>query len=688
MSTQPPQVLSRKANGTSSGTASQISDPAKVRQRVRVSQARRDQSPAPHQSSLTYVNIGQGKGTDTSGNTAKSSKGRGASDRRSGATKGTNDGEVATRSPRSKSQNEGEKVVVRRLPPGMTRDEFVAILGPEWEVSKGKVDWFSYVTGKISTDPSKPSRPGRAYLHLVRKDDIMPLSDAVRTATWEDAKSTFTNPSLIGPPTLEFSIYKKVPSTKKRTDARQGTIDQDPEFMAFLEGLANPAPMRDSIDVEEAAESAKADTKVTTTPLVEFLKEKKANKGKDGKNSKSGKGKGGSKDDESSGRKKGKESRGERQEKAPKETVKILTKKAATEQAAEGAKKAANQIATANAASNAAAAGSSDAPKSRRAGIAAAARILQRDLGLSPGSAHRRARHDAAKAEADAKAATSATKESNGNSTDTATAATASTQPTPADAAAQTPKSRPESPVTSKPQTGRRNRGGKGAVDKGKAAGNETPAAQPTAANPPVILKKKTDAETNQKAAEPPATAPAVNANASGKQASKERGNNKQASQKKSASVSANAIRAFVKHVNASQGVNDASLREALGSFGNITLVEIDKRKGFAYVDFSEHDALVKAVSASPIQVGQANVQVLERKDKKPAASAPAAAGKESTTPNSEKEKDKDKEKEKPSGGRGRRGRGGGKAASTATNGQATAAAAPASGAAATSTGG
>lgn len=169
MSTQPPQVLSRKANGTSSGTASQISDPAKVRQRVRVSQARRDQSPAPHQSSLTYVNIGQGKGTDTSGNTAKSSKGRGASDRRSGATKvlhnlklytcensnitqGTNDGEVATRSPRSKSQNEGEKVVVRRLPPGMTRDEFVAILGPEWEVSKGKVDWFSYVTGKISTE--------------------------------------------------------------------------------------------------------------------------------------------------------------------------------------------------------------------------------------------------------------------------------------------------------------------------------------------------------------------------------------------------------------------------------------------------------------------------------------------------------------------------------------------------------
>ncbi len=42
-------------------------------------------------------------------------------------------------------------------------------------------------------------------------------------------------------------------------------------------------------------------------------------------------------------------------------------------------------------------------PKSRRAGIAAAARILQRDLGLSPGNAHRRARQQAAQAETEGK---------------------------------------------------------------------------------------------------------------------------------------------------------------------------------------------------------------------------------------------------------------------------------------------
>lgn len=51
---------------------------------------------------------------------------------------------------RSKAHNEGEKLVIRRLPPGMTEAEFVSILGPDWELSKGKVDWLSYAPGKVS----------------------------------------------------------------------------------------------------------------------------------------------------------------------------------------------------------------------------------------------------------------------------------------------------------------------------------------------------------------------------------------------------------------------------------------------------------------------------------------------------------------------------------------------------------
>ncbi|KAJ6439591.1 nonsense-mediated mRNA decay protein Upf3 [Purpureocillium lavendulum] len=574
---------------------------------------------------------GEGKGKSSSGEAGASRPARtkGSGERNLDSSKAC--GTDPPRRSKPRVHDEGEKLVIRRLPPGMTDAEFVAILGSDWEANKGKVDWMSYNPGKISTDPSKPSRPSRAYIHLKRKDDIMALGQVIRTATWEDAKATFTNPSLVGPPSLEFSPYKKIPGTKRRADPRQGTIDQDQEFMAFLEGLANPVPLRESIDIEDADET-KEEIKVTTTPLVEYLKEKKANKSKDsGKNAKSAK-KGSSKDDDSS-KKKSKDSKSDKSEKVTKETVKILSKKAATEQAADAAKNVASQMT---------AAGAADAPKSRRAGIAAAARILQRDLGLSPGSAHRRARHDAAKAEADTKPPS--TKDGSTSAGDTAQ--------TPAEATPQPPRSRPDSPVTSKvtQQSGRRARGGKGS-EKGKGAETPSPSAssQPTVTTAPVILKKKVESGTASPVTDSQApTHQAPNGKAAGSSSNAKGASNKAtAPQKKSSGLTPGATRAFVKHANSSQGVTDALLRQALEAYGSITSVDLDKRKGFAYVDFAEHDGLVKAVAGSPVQVAQTTVQVLERKDKKPATVSSAAASSGSANPDK-------------GSGRGRRGRGGG----------------------------
>ena len=44
------------------------------------------------------------------------------------------------------------KVVIRRLPPGLTQTEFDAALGDEWEVHGGKVDWVIYKPGRISKE--------------------------------------------------------------------------------------------------------------------------------------------------------------------------------------------------------------------------------------------------------------------------------------------------------------------------------------------------------------------------------------------------------------------------------------------------------------------------------------------------------------------------------------------------------
>ncbi|KOS22021.1 Regulator of nonsense transcripts UPF3 [Escovopsis weberi] len=466
----------------------------------------------------------KGKAAIDSG-AVRPARGKGASDKGSEA-KNTNDPD-APKSSRTKAPSEGEKLVIRRLPPGMTQDEFVSILGHEWETGNGKVDWFYYVRGKISND------------------------EVIRASSWEDAKNTYMSPSLVGPPSLEFSAYKKIPGSRKRTDARQGTIDQDPEFMAFLEGLANPTPVKEGPEHEEGEDGGKPE--VTTTPLIEYLKEKKANKIKEAAAAKSAKhsrleasskGRASAKESEGSGRK-GKDSKCSKSEKGPsKENVKILTKKAAVEQAAETAKTVASQISNAGPSTSAgtktaAAAASSTsaepAPKNRRAGIAQAARILQRDLGLSPGSAHRRARQDAAKADTDPKTTPSSSSNNNSSS------------------------SRSNANAPSGSRTG-----------------------------------------FQQKAA------PSAKKNAS--------------------SAPANIGRGFVKHANASQGISETALRQALEAFGTITSIEVDKRKGFAYVDFADHASLVKAISGSPLNVAQGTVSIMERKDKKPAAAAAAAA--------------------------------------------------------------
>ncbi|KAJ8107625.1 hypothetical protein ONZ43_g6678 [Nemania bipapillata] len=582
----------------------------------------------------------------------------------------------------TKAHVEGKKVVVRRLPPGMTADEYWTTLGEEWKVGKGKVDWARYDDGEISNDPSDLSRPARCYLHVLNVGDIPLLSDKVQQSKWEDAKHTANDPALVGPPYVELAPLQKIPTGKKRTDPRQGTIDAEPEFMKFLESLTAPTPTKET-DPELAIEDvSKSDVKVTTTPLVEYLKEKKATKAKEAALAKSAKHsrhepqiKG--KEDT---KKKAKESKGDKSEKSAekdkdrektKEPVKLLTKKAVAQEVAEAAKTAANQPASNKASDEATA-----APKSRRANIAAAAKILQRDLGLSPGSAHRRARQDAAKDAAKAEGSTKPeTSKDSKDSKDTNSKVSNPTPPTgPSKSASVAPPSAPTAPKAQSSEGSRRSRGGKGAkqtssgeTGKGKATENLT-TGKSAPMPPPVILKRK-DNSTSAEAAPPTPTAPtptptpttpagpkaaAGKASASGKSTSTA---HKKGSP--SPSVTPGATRGFVKHANPSQGVTEPLLKQAMETFGPVTFVEIDKRKGFAYVDFGNHDALIKAVAASPVAVAQGTVQVLERKETKKATPATAPP----TQPVAEKKPEPQADRSKR-GGRGR-GRKGGNAATT-----------------------
>lgn len=464
---------------------------------------------------------------------------------------------------------------------------------------------------------SKPSRPSRAYLHLTSDAYLMSLSESVRQVSFEDALNTWTSSALLGPPAVEFAPYGRIPSGRRRIDARQGTIDQDPEFMDFLESLANPIstkePARDG-DVDGAIQK---DEKVTITPLIQFLKDKKANKGKEAAASKAAKHARqesaskspakSAKDSSSSPedvKKTSKETKKERLvEKAAREAVKVLTREAA-------AKTAAPQEPPKN----------PRAQARERGSITAAARILQRDLGLSPINAHRKAKADA----------------------DNATKAEASSQ----SSATSTPAKVPTSPSG-------KARAGRAENDKSPAASKETPA--------PITLLKK-PAEPAAPTAVVPSTAPTPPPTAPAAMPIKAVPGRKP----QVLVPSAGATRAFVKHANPSQGVTEPLLKEAMEVFGAVSHVEIDKRKGFAYVDFVEPEGLVKAMAANPTKIAQGTVQVLERKDPKPSVreppSGPARGGFQG----------------RGRGTVGRRGRGGGGGPASASNSPA-ASSAPAS---------
>jgi regulator of nonsense transcripts 3 len=350
---------------------------------------------------------------------------------------------------------------------------------------------------------------------------------------------------LLGPPSLEFAPYAKVPGGRARKDARQGTIDQDPEFIAFLESLTHPVTkpsVEPTTDGEEKKEGK------PTTPLVQYIREKKANKAKESAAAKAAKAKADkdSKADKAQAKK--------LLQRADKDGAQQPTekgeKKAKADKASKEAVKAANKQA-ANAAKQAAKGGAKDTPsapaadrKKERGNAAAAAKILQRDLGLGATGGRRKAG-----------------KASSGT---------------------ESPKEEPAAEAEQKepsPKPGR-----------GRGKGSTTPQTSEALSRAP------SDGGT------PPASTPPAQGKPSKPAKAKQPG------------VTPTATQAFLKHANPSQGVTETLLETAFAPFGTVVKVEIDRKKGFGYVDFAEPDGLQKAIAGSPVTVAESQVVVLERK--------------------------------------------------------------------------
>lgn len=448
------------------------------------------------------------------------------------------------------------------------------------------------------------------YIHVLKQEYTTMLGDRVRESTFHDAAKSWQDSALVGPPTLEFSPYPKMPGGRRRNDNRQGTIDQDQEFKDFLESLTNPITKSAAPEAD-----AQKQEKVKTTPLIEALREKKANKEKpSAKGNRNARGE--AKDDatDKKGSKQAKENAltsGDKNRRiskadkaqAAKEAVKILNKEASsTKEAAEKAN-------------------AGPAPERKRGNVAGVKSLLQRDLGIAAAPNRRRGtKREVASATPDA-----ATQAKDTTPTAQKPKETPAVTPSAEKAAQSSKKERP---------TRAERRAFKASIaDKSteKAPANDAQPqanAKSAAAPAPQILKKPQNTQSpappkGPAASRVPPTEPAAARNVASPA-------QKNTTPAKPAAVVASAPRhtpappkpdptskqAFLKHANPSQGITEPLIEESLKVFGGIDKVEIDKRKGFAYVDFAEPEGLQKAMAASPIKIAQGAVQVLERKDK------------------------------------------------------------------------
>ena len=404
-----------------------------------------------------------------------------------------------------------------------------------------------------------------------------------------DAKASVGDVVLLGPPTVEFAPYGRVPSNKARKDARQGTIDQDLEFIDFLESLTNPTIKPTPPESTNDSEVNKAES-IAVTPLIQLLRDKKANKGKEtvllAKSTKHTR-------TDSKDSKIAHTPEKKTPPKSLKESTLPVDKRSATaikvEKAARDAVKVLNkQVNTATKVPVASSVAATTAPslpspsttpavsspvverRRERGNASAAARILQRDLGIgiNPGSRRRRdappslGNSSLAHAPITVQQSSAAVARASEATSNTISSPAATLSPIVSLPSPNTPKTNIGSPsINSPPPTG-------------PAASRPTPRA---AASPPIRPSHMPTA------AKPPPISPT-------------------------------STQAFLKHANPSQGVTELLLQEAFAAFGTISKVEIDKKKGFAYVDFAEPDGLQKAVKASPVKVAQGHVVVLERK--------------------------------------------------------------------------
>ncbi|PKA66757.1 Regulator of nonsense transcripts UPF3 [Apostasia shenzhenica] len=165
---------------------------------------------------------------------------------------------------------ERTKVVLRHLPPSITEGDLVERIDAKLA---GRYKWFCFRPGKSS---QKNQKYARAYIDFRSPEDVFEFAEFFDGHVFVNERGTQYKVLV------EYAPSQRVPKQWTKKDGREGTVLKDPEYMEFLELLAKPAENLPSAEIQlerREAEKAGAPKDVPiVTPLMDFVRQKRAAK--------------------------------------------------------------------------------------------------------------------------------------------------------------------------------------------------------------------------------------------------------------------------------------------------------------------------------------------------------------------------------------------------------------------------
>lgn len=161
-------------------------------------------------------------------------------------------------------------MVLRHLPPTITQSMLIEQVDTCFE---NRYNWVSFRPGNSSRNRQLCAR---AYINFNRAEDVIEFAEFFNGHVFVNEKGTQFKVIV------EYAPSQRVPKQWSKKDGREGTILKDPEYLEFLEFLSKPVENLPSAEIQlerrEAERAGAAKDAPIVTPLMDFIRQKRAAK--------------------------------------------------------------------------------------------------------------------------------------------------------------------------------------------------------------------------------------------------------------------------------------------------------------------------------------------------------------------------------------------------------------------------